>query len=79
MSIKDQPTGVWLRDGSLLYRLGHTTHGLSNCDEINVTQVAISLQGPESRIAIHMSVADAALLAMCAHLQRSTSGESPAA
>lgn len=34
-----QPTGVWLQDGSLIYRLEQTSLGRFNCDEINVTQV----------------------------------------
>lgn len=34
-----KPTGVWLREGDLVYRLAHTPHGVSNCDEIRVTQV----------------------------------------
>ena len=46
MTTNDKPTGVWLRDGSLIYRLENTPHGLSNCDEINVTQVADSRAMP---------------------------------
>lgn len=34
-----QPTGVWLQDGSLIYRLQQTNFGLSNCDEIDAKQV----------------------------------------
>lgn len=34
-----KPTGVWLLDGDLVYRLADTPHGVSNCDEIRVTQV----------------------------------------
>lgn len=32
-----KPTGVWLREGDLVYRLAETPHGVSNCDEISVT------------------------------------------
>ena len=35
----DKPTGVWLRDADLVYRLADTPHGISNCDEIKVSQV----------------------------------------
>lgn len=34
-----KPTGVWLQDQDMLYRLADTKHGVSNCDEIRVTQV----------------------------------------
>lgn len=33
-----KPTGVWLREGDLVYRLAETPHGVSNCDEIKVSQ-----------------------------------------
>ena len=33
-----KPTGVWLREGNLVYRLADTPHGISNCDEITVGQ-----------------------------------------
>jgi hypothetical protein len=40
MKTNEKPIGVWLRDGSLIYRLAATPFGLSNCDEIDVSQVA---------------------------------------
>lgn len=33
-----KPTGVWLREGNLVYRLADTPHGIGNCDEITVGQ-----------------------------------------
>ena len=44
MATDDSPDGVWLRDGSLVYKLKNGV----NCDEINISMVNGS-RNPEQR------------------------------